>query len=99
MATYITLLNFTDQGARNVRETTERERAFREVARKQGVTIRETFWTLGRFDVVSIVEADDDVAATALLLAVGEKGNVRTETLRAFSAEEMGAILGKLPPK
>jgi uncharacterized protein with GYD domain len=96
MATYIVLSSFTDQGVRNVKDTTKRSDAVRELAKKFGVTVKDIFWTLGRYDVVAIFEAPDDASMTALGLALGAAGNVRTQTLRAFSREEMNGILAKL---
>ena len=96
MATFIALGNFTDQGIRSVKDTTKRADAVRELAKKYGATLKEIYWTLGRYDVVTVLEAPNDEAATAFALAVGSAGNVRTESLRAFSKEEMNGILGKL---
>jgi uncharacterized protein with GYD domain len=95
MATYIVLGNFTDQGIRSVKETTKRAEAFQEMGRKAGVKVKEVYWTLGQYDLVSIVEASDEEAATALGLSVCSLGNIRTQTLRAFSAEEIGRIIAK----
>jgi uncharacterized protein with GYD domain len=96
MATYIVLGQFTDQGVRNVKESTKRAEAFKEMAKRAGATVKEVYWTLGQYDIATIVEAPDDAAVTALLLSVGALGNVRTQSLRAFSADEMGRILGKM---
>ena len=96
MATYIVLSSFTDQGVRNVKDTTKRSDAAREQAKKFGVTMKDIFWTLGRYDVVAIFEAPDDASMTAFGLALGAAGNVRTQTLRAFSREEMNGVLAKL---
>ena len=96
MATYVVLTNFTDQGIRNVKDSTKRADAVREMAKKFGVTAKEFFWTLGSYDVVAIFEAPDDATITAFGLAIGAGGNVRTQTLRAFSREEMNGILAKL---
>ena len=96
MATYIALVNFTDQGIRKVKETTKRADAARKMAKKFGVSVKEFFWTLGSYDLVMIFEAPDDASMTAFGLAIGEKGNVRTQTLRAFSKEDMDKILRKL---
>jgi uncharacterized protein with GYD domain len=97
MATYIVLLNFTDQGIRNAKDTTKRAEAFREMAKKLDVTVREIYWTLGQYDIVASLEAPDAATVTALNFSVGALGNVRTQTLPAFSAAEMGDILGKMP--
>jgi uncharacterized protein with GYD domain len=96
MATYIVLNNFTDQGIRNVRETTQRADAIREMAKKFNVNVKEVYWTLGTVDVVTIFEAADEASITAFALAIGSAGNVRTQILRAFTKEEMKPILGKL---
>ena len=96
MATYIVLLNFTDQGIRNVKETTKRADAVRKMAKKFGVSVKELFWTMGSYDLVGIYEAPDDTSITALGLATGAAGNVRSQTLRAFSKEDMDGILRKL---
>ena len=96
MATYIVLSSFTEQGIRDVRSTTKRADAVKEVARKFGVTAKEFYWTLGNYDVVVVFDAPDDASMTALGLAIGALGNVRTQTMRAFSRDEMNGILGKL---
>jgi len=96
MATYIVLGQFTDQGVRNVKETTRRAEALKGMAKKVGATVKEVYWTLGQYDVATIVEAPDDASATAFLLSVAGLGNVRTQSLRAFTADEMGQILGKM---
>jgi uncharacterized protein with GYD domain len=96
MATYIVLASFTDQGIRNVKDTTKRADAVRSMASKFGVTAKDIFWTLGSYDVVAIFEAPDDASMTALGLALGTAGNVRTQTLRAFSKDEMNGVLAKL---
>ena len=96
MTTYISLVNFTDQGIRNVKETTKRADAMREKAKKFGVHVQEFFWTLGTYDIVVLFEPPDDASMTALELSIGAEGNVRTQTLRAFSKEDMNGILAKL---
>ena len=70
--------------------------AFKELAKSKGASVKDIYWTLGRFDIVATVEAPDDGVMTALGLSIAQAGNIRTQTLRAFSAAEMGAILGKL---
>lgn len=96
MVTYIVLANFTDQGIRNIKDTTKRADAFKELAKSVGVTVKDTYWTLGQYDLVAIVDAPDEMVATALGLALGKSGNVRTQTLRAFSQGDMDAILSKV---
>ena len=61
-----------------------------------GATVRELFWTQGRYDIVAIVEAPDEMSVTALNLSISALGNVRTESLRAFSAAEMMTIVSKM---
>jgi uncharacterized protein with GYD domain len=96
MATFIALGNFTDQGIRNIKDSVKRADAVKEAAQKAGITMKEIVWTLGSYDMVVTFEAPDDAAMTAFALAVGSAGNVRTQTLRAFSRSEMSAILAKL---
>ena len=96
MATYIVLATFTDQGIRNVKDTTKRADAFKELAKSLGATMKDVYWTLGQYDVIAIVDAPDDASVTALGLTLGKAGNVRTQTLRAFSRTDMDAILGKV---
>jgi uncharacterized protein with GYD domain len=96
MASYIVLGNYTDQGIRNVKDTPQRTEAVKEVAKKSGVALKETFWTLGAYDFVSIVEATGDQSMIAFGMSIGALGNVRTQTLRAFPATDMAAILAKV---
>ena len=96
MASFVVLVNFTDQGIRNVKDTLVRAEAFKELARAAGVTVKDMYWTLGQYDIVAICDGPDDETAMALILSVGSFGNVRTQTLRAFSAAEMGKVLGKM---
>ncbi|MBK9244719.1 MAG: GYD domain-containing protein [Burkholderiales bacterium] len=96
MATFIALGNFTDQGIRNVKDTIKRADAVKEAAQKAGVTMKDIMWTLGAYDMVVTFEAPDDAAITAFALAVGAAGNVRTQTMRAFSRSEMSGILAKM---
>lgn len=97
MATYTVLANFTDQGIRNVKETTHRAEAVEAAARKAGVTVKSIQWTLGSYDLVCQFEAPDDETITAFGLAMGTQGNIRTQTLRTFSRDEMNAILARVP--
>lgn len=97
MATYIVLTTFTDQGIRNVKETARRADAVKALGKKFGVTAKEFFWTLGKYDVVAVFDAPDDESIAAFGMAIGAGGNIRTQTLRAFSGDEMNGILGKLP--
>ncbi len=96
MTTFVVLAGFTDQGIRNVKETIGRAEAFKQMAKKSGVTVKDLYWTLGPYDVVAVCEAPDDASATALSLSVASRGNVRAQTLRAFTFDEMKTILGKM---
>ena len=96
MATYICLINFTNRGIRNVKDTTKRAAKVKELAKTFGVTAKEFFWTLGNYDLVGIFEAPDDASMTAVGLSIGTAGNVRTQTLRAFSQDDMDGILARL---
>ena len=97
MATFIVLGNFTDQGIRSIKESPKRTEAFKALAAKAGVKVKEIYWTLGHYDIVTITEAPDVATAASLGMAVAALGNVRTETLTAFSAEEFGKIIAKMP--
>ena len=95
MATFISLVSFTDQGIRNTKESPKRAEAVKALAKKMGVTIKEVYWTLGHYDLVVVMEGDDE-AVTSTLLKIGSLGNVRSETLRAFSAAEVARIVGNI---
>ncbi|HSR66181.1 MAG TPA: GYD domain-containing protein [Xanthomonadaceae bacterium] len=96
MATYIALCHFTDQGIRSVKDTTRRAAAVQEAAAKSGTNMTQIYWTLGHYDLVTIIEAADEQAATAFALSIASAGNIRMETLRAFNREEMQGILGRM---
>ena len=97
MPTYVGLVKWTDQGIRNVKETTKRAKGFQEMAEKKGVKVRELLWTMGRYDVVLVIDAPNDETISRLTLALGMSGNVKTETLKAFSAQEVDQVLKGLP--
>jgi uncharacterized protein with GYD domain len=97
MATFITTVQFTEQGIKAVRDTCDQAEALMAAAEKMGVKVTGLYWTLGAFDGVLVCEAPDEATATALLLHLGSLGNVRTQTARAFDAAEMRKILGLLP--
>ena len=97
MATYITTVQFTEQGIKSIRDTCDRATSFKATAKKMGVKVTGMYWTLGAFDGVLVCEAPDEATATAALLHLGVLGNLRTQTARAFDAAEMQKILGLLP--
>ncbi|WBY02561.1 GYD domain-containing protein [Ramlibacter tataouinensis] len=96
MASYIALAKFTDQGIRSIKDTVKRADAAKELAKRYGVTMTQIWWTLGKYDIVVVLDAPDDASATAFNLALCSAGNVRTQTLKAFNRDETAAILGKL---
>ena len=96
MATFISTVQFTDQGMKDIKATGKRAEAFRATAAKMGVEVKHIFWTLGRFDGLVVFDAPDDETATALMLQLGSFGNVHTETMRAYEAAEIEPILSKL---
>ena len=97
MPVYVTLLNWTDQGIRNVREAVQRVDSGAQVAeQKYGVRLREVFWTVGPYDYVVLWEAPDEQSMSAFMLELGSLGNVRSTTLRAYDRDEMGGILERL---
>ena len=96
MATYVGLIQFTDQGIRNVKDTVKRGEAAIAEAEKMGVKIVEEFWTMGAYDVVVLFEAPDDETMSAFMLKIGSLGNVKSTTLRAFRRKEMEDILAKI---
>ncbi|MEM1448921.1 MAG: GYD domain-containing protein [Planctomycetota bacterium] len=97
MATYIVLLDFTDQGIRNLEDSPQRADAFNAFAEKAGVKIVGQYWTIGSHDGVLLIDAPDEERAASVLLHLGMSGNVRTTTLRAYDwaqAQELIASEG-----
>jgi len=97
MATYIVLAQFTDQGIRTIKNSPQRASQVAEMAKSMGCEMKEVFWTLGQYDIVAVVDAPDDQSFTAFGLALGSAGNVRTQSLRAFTKSELGSIMSKMP--
>jgi uncharacterized protein with GYD domain len=96
MPTYISLINWTDQGIKTVTETVDRAAKFGELAQKHGASLEQVYWTVGSYDIVAIFEAPDDESLTAVLLEGGSLGNIRTTTLRAYDRDQMSGILQRL---
>ena len=96
MPRYVVLVNWTEQGIRNVKETLQRTDSGGEIAEKHGLKLEQAYWTVGPYDMLSIFEASEDEALSAYLLQIGSSGNVRTTTLRAYEEEEMSEILRRL---
>ncbi len=95
MATYVALIQFTDQGIRNIKDTVKRGDSAIPEAEKMGIKIVEQFWTMGAYDAV-VVDAPDDETISALMLENGSHGNVKSHTMRAFPRNEMEKILAKI---
>ena len=97
MTTYIVLINFTDQGIRNIKQIPEGIKAGTAAAEKLGIKVKDRYMVVGAYDAVIVADAPNDEAMTTWALSVGSKGNIRTQTLRSFSADEMSIILAKIP--
>jgi uncharacterized protein with GYD domain len=96
MATYILLLNWTDQGIRSVKDSPQRLDAAREAAKRAGCELGAFYMTIGKHDMVAMLEAPDDEAAAKFVLSVAGGGNVRTTTLKAFPEDAYRKIIGAL---
>jgi uncharacterized protein with GYD domain len=96
MPNYVCLIQFKDQGIRNIKDTVKRGDAAMAEAEKMGMKIVEEYWTMGAYDAVVVVEAPDDETMSAFILKVGSLGNVKGQTLRAFRRNEMERILSKI---
>jgi len=97
MATYISLVQFTDKGIQAANETTQRVADLASKVESRGVSIKQMYWTLGQYDQVCIFDAPDDETAASVLLGADMLGNIRTQTLRAFTSSEMEKILANMP--
>ena len=99
MATYITTIKFTQKGLEGIHESAKRANAFKAAAKKLGVKVKDTYWTLGYFDGVIIFEAPDEETASAAMLHLALQGNVHTTTARAYGPTEMEKVVGILGKK
>ncbi len=95
MPTYVVLISWSDQGAKGFKDTVDRFQSARDAGAEAGVTWREAHWTLGPYDIVATLDAPDDETLMATILNVVGQGNIRTTTMRAFSPDEMKAVLEK----
>jgi uncharacterized protein with GYD domain len=89
-------MNWTDQGVKTVRDTVHRRDQADALAERHGARIEQVYWTVGPYDLVTVIEASDDESVTAMLLELGSAGNLRTTTLRAYDREEMSGIIQRL---
>ena len=96
MPTYISLVKYTEQGIRNIKDSPKRLDAAKKMLKEMGGEIKGFYLTMGEYDIVTICEAPDDEAMTRFFLALGSLGNVRTSTLRAFPEEEYRRIVAGL---
>ena len=97
MATYVTLVRYTDQGIRNIKESPARLDAAKKLAQSAGAEIKSFYLALGKYDIVLTVDAPNDETAMKLLLTLGSLGNVRTDTFRVFNEAEFRKLIGSLP--
>jgi uncharacterized protein with GYD domain len=95
MPAYVSLIHWTEQGIKNYRDTSKRLEDFTKLAESKGGKVREALYTVGEYDIVIVTEFPDDETATAVLLQVGSLGNIRTNSMRAFTAHEMGGIISR----
>ena len=97
MATFVVLSKFTDQGIRTIKNSPQRATQAAELAKTFGCEMKQIYWTFGEYDVVTITEAPDDESAAAFCYALSALGNIRTQSLRALTKDEVSAIIAKLP--
>ena len=97
MLTYITLLTLTDKGAQQLKQTTARAEAFRKIAEKSGIRIAQTYWLNGPFDGIHIFEVKNEDEAMAHSMSLTSFGNVKTQTFRAYTKDEIEPILKSIP--
>jgi uncharacterized protein with GYD domain len=95
MATYVALINWTDQGVKGFKDSVDRYEAAQSQLSSMGVEFTDVYWTLGAHDIVGIIDAPDDQTLAAALLTVAGEGNIRTTTLRAFSLDQMRGVIRK----
>jgi uncharacterized protein with GYD domain len=93
MPIYVSLVNWTEQGVKNFRDTVRRADDYRGLVEQSGGQVRQLLWTLGEYDLVVVTDFPDDETATTVLLQTVAGGNVRTETMKAFDADQMSAII------
>lgn len=93
MATFVALIDWTEQGVKNFRETVDRYEASRARFEELGVRLTQVYWTLGEHDILAIAEADDEESMAAATLMLAAQGNIRTTTMRALSPDEMRAVI------
>jgi|ERR1041385_3815225 uncharacterized protein with GYD domain len=96
MSNYVVLIDWAEQGIKNVKDTVKRAKSFEGAIEKAGGKSLGFYYTIGKYDMVAIVQAPTDEAIASVLFSLGSLGNVRTETLKAFSTDEAANIIEKL---
>jgi uncharacterized protein with GYD domain len=96
MAKYVILVNWTEQGAKNVKDTVTRYQAAKQMVESKGGTFETILWTAGPYDMVAITDVPDEETAAAVNLTLAAAGNLRTVTMRGFTDVEMTAIISKM---
>ena len=97
MATYISLIKYTQQGIENIKESPNRLDAAKQAFKAMGAEIKEYYLVTGQYDAVVISEAPNDETVAKLALSIGSKGSIRTETFRAFPEDEYRKVIASLP--
>jgi len=97
MPTYVTLMHYTDQGIRNIKEGPARLEAAKKAFQAAGSEIKAFYLGLGRYDAIVVTEGPNDETATRMALTIGSQGNVRTETMRVFNEAEFRKLIASLP--
>ena len=97
MPTYVSLLRYTEQGIKNIKESPSRVEKARQALKAMGGELKAFYLTQGRYDAIVIAEAPTDDVVAKFVLSSGSQGNVRTETFRAFTEEEFRKIISGLP--
>ena len=97
MPKYIGLFNWTDAGAQSAKETVARYSDAKALVEHMGGSIESIHWTIGPYDIVTVVDAPNDETVSAVMLALASGGNLRGTTMRAFTEDEMAGVIGKMP--
>jgi len=96
MPTYIELINWTDQGIRNIKEAPQRIDAFKKAVESAGGKVNGFYFTMGKYDIITIIEAPNDDAIANIAISTGSKGSIRSETVKAFTEDQFRKIITKL---
>jgi uncharacterized protein with GYD domain len=96
MAAYVTLYRYTDEGIKGIKKAGEIAQGWQQEAQKRGVKVSALYWLQGQYDAMTIVESDDESAVMGLLLAIGAQGLMRTETVRAFSLDDIEGFVKQI---